>query len=324
MHNDSFLNAEHSHCYISIQDGHGGATIGSDGVTHTRPETCFFGSYTPYSANGDQTPTLQCFPGNESSMYDYDGMASELSLSGELESDAEMEDTSVDVSSVSSSSFSSTTWTTIEEPDMFEQQTNNLTHACTFDDDQSRFALDMANLSNGPTLDEFVASTQSQELNSTKCAECGKRYETFVKLEQHGREEQHSPFRCPHPSCIKMLARRDTLKRHLDGHNRSAQIACDLCAEANIEKKFKRKEHLAQHIKRRHPQHSMLSAEDKEKDVLKDVVKSLQSVLVDGPAHLQVLQPQIDMLGPKATQVLLQDLVGRIRDGLMQHSGKSE
>lgn len=82
---------------------------------------------------------------------------------------------------------------------------------------------------------------------SLVCAKCGWQAERYPELEAHGRDYQHSPFRCTEPSCQRDFRRRDTVLRH---ENTQHVLPLHNCPECG--KSHKRRDHLQTHMRRCH------------------------------------------------------------------------
>lgn len=84
------------------------------------------------------------------------------------------------------------------------------------------------------------------------CAQCNQTFSTSQELERHARYIQHKAYVCK--ECKKGFSRRDTFGRHVVTHRVSAGLhQCEICKASNVEAAFKRKDHLEQHKRNRHP-----------------------------------------------------------------------
>lgn len=89
------------------------------------------------------------------------------------------------------------------------------------------------------------------EAQPVKCSECHQMFDSLQSLEQHTKTELHKIWRCPDMGCGKAYPRRDTLARHQLKHSDKGH-ACSICQQNNKHKVFKRRDHLAEHIRKRH------------------------------------------------------------------------
>jgi hypothetical protein len=83
------------------------------------------------------------------------------------------------------------------------------------------------------------------------CFECQKTFDNLQSLDQHTKAESHKGWKCPEEGCGKTYPRRDTLVRHQLKHSPKGH-ACDECAKGKKRKSFVRKDHLNEHIRKRH------------------------------------------------------------------------
>jgi hypothetical protein len=99
-------------------------------------------------------------------------------------------------------------------------------------------------------------SHRDNEVQAIKCFECRQIFENLQSLDHHTKTESHKGWRCSEEGCGKTYPRRDTLVRHQLKHSPKAH-ACNECAKGNKRKFFARKDHLNEHIRKRHsPSHS--------------------------------------------------------------------
>ncbi|QIX02340.1 hypothetical protein AMS68_007857 [Peltaster fructicola] len=164
--------------------------------------------------------------------------------------------------------------------------------------------------------DALASLTPPRQQGPITCAQCKRPYGNYKKLEEHGKRSGHLPFQCPRVHCSKLLPRRDTFKRHVDSHLHTLQLRCKQCAEVGVEKQFKRKDHLSQHMKKCHNHYS---AEDRQKEALWNMVHGLGGVLIDEDGlDAEALKPRIDELNPRTVKPLLQDIARRIERTVQQ------
>lgn len=98
------------------------------------------------------------------------------------------------------------------------------------------------------------ANTATSRLNLDRkpvCKQCHRMFSTGYELEEHARMFNHRSYVCTEPGCDKSYCRRDVLLRHGATH-KSSDFHCSFCLKANRKRSFKRKDHLAQHIRNRH------------------------------------------------------------------------
>jgi hypothetical protein len=115
---------------------------------------------------------------------------------------------------------------------------------------------------------------------SVECTECQQVFDSLHLLEQHTKKESHKIWRCLERNCGKAYPRRDTLSRHQLKHSAKGH-ACALCQQNDKRKVFKRRDHLAEHIRKRHSSSTDGSNEGqpRKQEAMQDIVKSLETVL---------------------------------------------
>jgi hypothetical protein len=96
-----------------------------------------------------------------------------------------------------------------------------------------------------------VEPHRDNEPRIIKCFECWQIFESLQSLDQHTKTESHKGWRCSEEGCGKTYPRRDTLVRHQLKHSPKGH-ACDECAKSKKRKFFVRKDHLNEHIRKRH------------------------------------------------------------------------
>ncbi|KAK0743894.1 hypothetical protein B0T18DRAFT_448469 [Schizothecium vesticola] len=85
-------------------------------------------------------------------------------------------------------------------------------------------------------------------LGTHTCASCLTDFPTRAAVTLHAKQQGpgHSPFMC---TCLRSFARLDTLKRHCQAKNGTAEaIHCPLCTKHDGDKSFTRRDHLQQHL----------------------------------------------------------------------------
>jgi hypothetical protein len=115
---------------------------------------------------------------------------------------------------------------------------------------------------------------------SVECPECQQVFDSLHFLEQHTKKESHKIWRCLERNCNKAYPRRDTLSRHQLKHSAKGH-ACIVCQQSDKRKVFKRRDHLAEHIRKRHSASTDGShdGQPKKQEAMQDIVKSLETVL---------------------------------------------
>ncbi|KAM0723293.1 hypothetical protein Q7P37_001494 [Cladosporium fusiforme] len=97
-----------------------------------------------------------------------------------------------------------------------------------------------------------VSSTLGEkETERNSCPECSQMFETLQALDRHTRSTSHKAWKCSEPGCKKAYVRRDTFLRHRMAHGSNSH-ACLVCLNGGKQKVFKRKDHLAEHIRNCH------------------------------------------------------------------------
>jgi uncharacterized Zn-finger protein len=102
--------------------------------------------------------------------------------------------------------------------------------------------------SNAAVRAEPHRDTEAQPI---KCFECRQPFDNLQSLDQHTKAKSHKGWRCSEEGCGKTYPRRDTLLRHQLKHSPKAHV-CTECAKCNKRKYFARKDHLNEHIRKRH------------------------------------------------------------------------
>ena len=117
-------------------------------------------------------------------------------------------------------------------------------------------------------------------LQSVECPECQQEFDSLHSLEQHTKKESHKIWRCLERNCGKAYPRRDTLSRHQLKHSARGH-ACIMCQQNDKRKVFKRKDHLAEHIRKRHSPSTdgSIDEQPRKQEAMQDIVKSLGTVL---------------------------------------------
>ena len=92
------------------------------------------------------------------------------------------------------------------------------------------------------------------------CSECRESFPTYYTLEAHARTTTHRAYVCTVMGCNSKYHRRDVFVRHLKTHRESGLHVCKICEQADRLKRFKRKDHLRQHVRNVHPNALMDSA----------------------------------------------------------------
>ncbi|QIX02338.1 hypothetical protein AMS68_007855 [Peltaster fructicola] len=93
---------------------------------------------------------------------------------------------------------------------------------------------------------------KSNEVNPSTIAPSGADWSLPAQSREHGKSMETLPFRCTFRDCNARLARPDTLRRHLSMHQRQPKHECAYCKQDGMARKFRRKEHLQQHVQRLH------------------------------------------------------------------------
>jgi hypothetical protein len=117
-------------------------------------------------------------------------------------------------------------------------------------------------------------------LQSIECPECQQAFDSLHSLEQHTKKESHKIWRCLERNCGKAYPRRDTLSRHQLKHSARGH-ACIMCQQNDKRKVFKRKDHLAEHVRKRHSPSTdgSIDEQPRKQEAMQDIVKSLGTVL---------------------------------------------
>jgi hypothetical protein len=89
---------------------------------------------------------------------------------------------------------------------------------------------------------------------SHSCAICHDSYATAANLEIHAKHSGHKAFACTEPNCHMFYLRQDSFLRHCASHKETNQYPCQHCDKYEGAKAFKRRDHLLQHMRKRHPQ----------------------------------------------------------------------
>lgn len=85
------------------------------------------------------------------------------------------------------------------------------------------------------------------------CMECQQSFPTSYELEGHAKLNGHRTYVCTEAGCGRSYPRRDTFVRHMATHRSFEPHPCPICPQHPNRKVFKRKDHLTQHIRNRHP-----------------------------------------------------------------------
>lgn len=93
---------------------------------------------------------------------------------------------------------------------------------------------------------------QDDDIQRLMCSECGRDFDNLQGLNRHTMSSQHKAWRCQELGCGKTYARRDTFLRHRTTHTDSGHT-CNVCADNDKHKMFKRKDHLKEHMRNCHP-----------------------------------------------------------------------
>lgn len=89
------------------------------------------------------------------------------------------------------------------------------------------------------------------EVQPHECSQCRSNFPSLQLLDQHAKIESHKAWKCYEEGCGKAYARRDTFMRHQLKHGGSGH-ACGTCKRGGKDKVFKRKDHLAEHVRKCH------------------------------------------------------------------------
>ncbi|KAK5115924.1 hypothetical protein LTR62_000380 [Meristemomyces frigidus] len=93
-------------------------------------------------------------------------------------------------------------------------------------------------------------STYSDDEAKFACSLCRLSFPTYYTLERHARITGHKAYECP--ECYNSYNRRDVYVRHSKTHRECGLFVCKICETASTRKRFKRKDHLQQHIRTMH------------------------------------------------------------------------
>jgi len=102
--------------------------------------------------------------------------------------------------------------------------------------------------------DSTPQAVQTSARQSYTCAECSLIVGTQTELEGHADRDGHKPWACPEPGCDVKAARKDSLGRHMQKHSaKSPAFPCLHCSKYRGSTAFRRKDHLQQHLRSKHP-----------------------------------------------------------------------
>jgi hypothetical protein len=137
-------------------------------------------------------------------------------------------------------------------------------------------------------------------------------------LEQHTIKEAHKVWKCLERNCGKVYPRRDTLSRHQLKHSAKGH-ACTICQRNDKRKVFKRKDHLAEHIRKRHLSSHDIKNEPKKQDAMQDIVKSLETVQGENHEVLRGLGSTMTGLSNSGMTSVAEKIAERIAQATAHH-----
>jgi hypothetical protein len=144
------------------------------------------------------------------------------------------------------------------------------------------------------------------------CFECQKPFDNLQSLDQHTKTRSHKGWRCSEEGCGKTYPRRDTLVRHQLKHSPKAH-ACNECSKSNKRKFFARKDHLNEHIRKRHsPSTDSIHAELKKYEAMQVIVKSLETVLGEGHPQLKGLETTMSAMSSEKMAAVAETIAERM------------
>lgn len=160
------------------------------------------------------------------------------------------------------------------------------------------------------------AGTQSVE-----CPECQQMFDNLHSLEQHTKKESHKIWRCLERNCGKAYPRRDTLSRHQLKHSAKGH-ACVVCQQNDKRKVFKRRDHLAEHIRKRHSPSTDGSNDEqpRKQEAMQDIVKSLETVLGGDHQVLRGLGSTMTGLSSSSMKSVAETIAERIAQAAADQS----
>lgn len=161
--------------------------------------------------------------------------------------------------------------------------------------------------------------TRSVGSQSIECPECQQTFDNLHLLEQHTIKEAHKAWKCLERNCGKAYPRRDTLSRHQLKHSAKGH-ECTTCQRDGKRKVFKRKDHLAEHIRKRHLSSQNCKNEPKKQDAMQDIVKSLVTVLGENHQVLRGLGSTVTGLSSSGVTSVAEKIAERIAQATADHS----
>lgn len=93
-----------------------------------------------------------------------------------------------------------------------------------------------------------LPTASKRQLEPRVCKVCQRWFTTSYELEAHARSKSHATYTCDKLGCSRKYCRRDSYVRHMASHHNSPKYQCSIC----MEKSFKRRDHLLQHIRSAH------------------------------------------------------------------------
>ena len=89
--------------------------------------------------------------------------------------------------------------------------------------------------------------------NGHICSQCNQHFSRVAEMEDHAREAKHKPFACS--QCSRLFSRQDALTRHRGIHKSQKRYPCEHCEKYRGQDAFKRRDHLRQHLRKKHRVH---------------------------------------------------------------------
>jgi hypothetical protein len=86
-----------------------------------------------------------------------------------------------------------------------------------------------------------------------KGSACTKSFSRVLELEKHAKDAKHKPFVCR--ECKACFSRQDALSRHREIHDSQKLYPCLLCDKYRESAAFRRRDHLRQHLWKKHRVH---------------------------------------------------------------------